>query len=138
MNDYSLNHHYLRKLDSCFENLSSLKQLRSNLASIDVRSTGWSSDTATTIDGNRVFTAMVRSLGSTFDTLATKSPYKHYIVDDFKNAFTNQAQVLKNQSAIALLQSWKRRSEGEINKTWEKAKAEIEEGALSNRQRFLD
>lgn len=131
------------------EHLKSLERLQSNVSSSETRNAKvWSSNTATTADGKRVFMATACSLGPTFDKLITKNPYENYIIDEFSYIFqpsvfsqeasSNSAQILKNQDAISLLKSWKKRDEDEINITLEKVKLEIEEEALSSRRRFQD
>jgi hypothetical protein len=137
MRQNALDNQFARKIEDGFVSQTTLKHLRLNFSEFELKGASrWIADTTTSKDGSVVFGAVINAIFSSVGTLSAQNYYHHPLLAEFKNAFTNEAQARKNQAAITLLQSWKTRSAGADDKSWDLVKSELEDGALSNRRRF--
>ena len=137
MSQNVLDNQFARKIEDGFVSQTTLKRLRLNFSEFELKNASrWIADTSTSSDGSAVFGAVINALFSGLGTQTAQNYYHHPLMDEFKNAFANESQARKNQEAINLLRSWKIRSTGADDKSWDLVKSEIEESALSNRRRF--
>ena len=137
MSQNTLDNQFARKIEDGFVSQTTMKRLRLNFSEYELKSASrWIADTSTSTDGGAIFGAVINALFSGFGTQSAPNYYQHPLLNEFKNAFTDEVQARRNQDAIKLLQSWKLRSEGADDKPWDLVKSELEDGALSNRRRF--